>query len=193
LEVLVGGEESKELWHLDGFETTGLVDIEMSPGLGEVGTKIGIEIGTADFLVGAEDFLSASGGLIFINGTTGGVVGEDGSHEKIIIISGESLGIWDWDENVLFIFFVIGGVGGGVIELDVGSHWWSVVGSVGRDITVVVLEDLLVSVGENGLKLPNTGGVFGGDESEEGGDSDGSHCLLISNLLLFNLNSIAEH
>jgi hypothetical protein len=51
----------------------------------------------------------------------------------------------------------------------VGSHWWSVVGSSGRDISVVVLENLLVSVGEDGFELPNTGGVFGGDKSEEGG------------------------
>ena len=121
----------------------------MSPGLGEVGGEVSIEISTADFLVGAEDFLSAGGGLGFGDGTSSGVVGEDGSHEKIIIISGESFGIWDWDENVLFFFFIIGGVGGGVVELDVGSHWWSVVGSVGSNITEVVLEDLLVSVGEN--------------------------------------------
>jgi hypothetical protein len=50
-----------------------------------------------------------------------------------------------------------------------GSHWWSVVSSGGRDISVVVIENLLVSVGEDGFKLPNTGGVFGGDKSEEGG------------------------
>ena len=77
MEVLVGGEESKELWHLDGLESTGLVNIEMSPGLGEVGGEIGIEVGTADFLVGAEDLLSAGGGLIFINGSILGVVGKD--------------------------------------------------------------------------------------------------------------------
>ena len=63
LEVLVGGEESNELWHLDGFEFTGLVDIEMSPSLGEVGGEIGIEVSSADLLVGAEDFLSAGGGF----------------------------------------------------------------------------------------------------------------------------------
>ena len=74
-----------------------------------------------------------------------------------------------------------------------GSHWWSGVSSGGGNITEVVLKNLLVSVGENTLELPNTGGVFGGDESEEGGDSDGSHCLLISNLLLFNLYKQAEH
>ena len=150
MEVLVRSEESEELWHLDGFERSGLVNIEMSPSLGEVGGEIGIEVGSADFLVGAEDFLSAGGGFSLSNGTVLlDVVGEDGSHEKIIIISGESIGIWDWNENVLFFFFIIGGVGGGVVELDVGSHWWSVVGSVGSDITEVVLEDLLVSVGEN--------------------------------------------
>jgi len=72
----------------------------------------------------------------------------------------------------LDVLFVIGLIirGSGVgIELKVGSHWWSVVGSSGRDISVVVLENLLVSVGEDGFELPNTGGVFGGDKSEEGG------------------------
>ena len=111
MEVLVGGEESKELRHLDGFERTGLVDIEMSPGLGEVGTEIGIEVSSADLLVGAEDFLSAGSGLVFGNGTSGGVVGEDGSHEKIIIISGESIGVWDWGHTEHLdhgLFFIIG-------------------------------------------------------------------------------------
>ena len=97
----------------------------MSPSLGEVGTEISIEVSSAHTFMGAEDFLGASGGFLLgnvdwasfllINTTLiffgGGVVGEDGSHEKIIIISGESIGIWDWDENVLFFFFVIGGVG----------------------------------------------------------------------------------
>ena len=166
LEVLVGSEESDELWHLDGLESTGLVNIEMSPSLGEVGGEVSIEVSSADFLVGAEDFLSAGHGFLLSDGGDGGnsgllglfllllgffldVVGEDGSHEKIIIISSESIDIWDWNENVLFFFFIIGGVGGGVVELDVGSHWWSVVGSVGGNISEVVLEDLLVSVGEN--------------------------------------------
>tara|TARA_B110000285_G_C14633086_1_gene384337 strand:+ start:105 stop:260 length:156 start_codon:yes stop_codon:yes gene_type:complete len=35
------------------------------------------------------------------------------------------------------------------IELEVGSHWWSGVGSSSGDITIVVLEDLFISVGEN--------------------------------------------
>jgi len=112
LEVLVGSEESNELWHLDGSESTGLVNIEMSPSLGEVGGEISIKIGSEDTFMGAEDLLGAGGGGGFVNiSGLGDVVGEDGSHEKIIIISGESLGIWDWDENVLFFFFVIGGVG----------------------------------------------------------------------------------
>ena len=71
LEVLVGSEESDELWHLDGFEFTGLVDIEMSPSLGEVGGEIGIEVSSADFLVGAEDFLSAGHGFFLSDGGDG--------------------------------------------------------------------------------------------------------------------------
>ena len=145
---LVRGKESHELRHLGDLDFTNSVDIEVSPSLGEVGGEVSIEVSSADFLVGAEDFLSAGHGFLLSDGGDGGnsgllglfllllgffldVVGEDGSHEKIIIISSESIDIWDWNENVLFFFFIIGGVGGGVVELDVGSHWWSVVGSAG--------------------------------------------------------------
>ena len=40
---LVGAEESHELWHLDDLNITGLVDIEVSPGLGEVSIEVGSE------------------------------------------------------------------------------------------------------------------------------------------------------
>ena len=39
-EVLVRGEESHELWHLNDLNHTGSVDIEVSPGLGEVGVEV---------------------------------------------------------------------------------------------------------------------------------------------------------
>ena len=40
LEVLIGSEESDELWHLDGLDISGSVNIEMSPGLGEVSAEV---------------------------------------------------------------------------------------------------------------------------------------------------------
>ena len=72
LEVLVGGKESNELWHLDGLESSGLVYIEMSPSLGEVGGEISIEVSSADFLVGAEDFLSAGHSFLLSDGNDSG-------------------------------------------------------------------------------------------------------------------------
>ena len=69
---MVGSEESDELWHLDGLESTGLVYIEMSPSLGEVGGEVSIEVSSADFLVGAEDFLSAGHGFLLSDGGDGG-------------------------------------------------------------------------------------------------------------------------
>ena len=41
--VLVGAEESHELWHLDDLNESSLVDIEVTPGLGEVGVDVVIE------------------------------------------------------------------------------------------------------------------------------------------------------
>jgi hypothetical protein len=90
----------------------------MSPSLGEVGGEVSIKISSAESLMGAENFLGASGGVSFGDGNGSGffiggnVVGEDGSHEEVIIISRESLGIWDWGHTVhLDVFlFIIGGV-----------------------------------------------------------------------------------
>jgi hypothetical protein len=175
---LVRGEESHELWGSVNGNLSGSVNIEMSPGLGPVGLEVSLGGGTSETLMGSENFgggglalgfghgedtiwLSSliSGFLVFLGLLLGAVIGEHGSHEEVIGISLES----GWDlslVNTLFLVsrneldvgliirLIIGGTGIG-IELDVGSHWWSSVGSGSRDITEVLLEDLLVSVGEN--------------------------------------------
>ena len=46
--VLVGGEESHELWHLDDLDASTLVDIEVSPGFWEVGGEVGLLGGTGE-------------------------------------------------------------------------------------------------------------------------------------------------
>ena len=63
LEVLVGGEESDELWHLDDLDVAGSVNIEMSPSLGEVGGEVSISGGTGESFMSGEDFGGGSLGL----------------------------------------------------------------------------------------------------------------------------------
>merc|ERR1719240_2417872 len=60
--VLVGAEESHELWHLDDLNESSLVDIEVSPGLGEVGVDVVVEHLAGETLVGGEDLLGGSEG-----------------------------------------------------------------------------------------------------------------------------------
>jgi hypothetical protein len=101
---LVGGEESHELWHLDDFDASTLVDIEVSPGLGEVGTEVSLLGSSGESLMGLEDFGSSSsgGGLGHDEVTRWGtilvllLVGIGllhGSHEDVIGILRES-GVW---------------------------------------------------------------------------------------------------
>merc|ERR1719353_2670567 len=60
--VLVRAEESHELWHLDDLNESSLVDIEMSPGLSEVGGDVVIEHLARETLVGSEDLLGGREG-----------------------------------------------------------------------------------------------------------------------------------
>ena len=55
--VLVRAEESHELWHLDNLDETGLVDIEVTPGLGEVGGDVVLELLAGETFMGGKDFL----------------------------------------------------------------------------------------------------------------------------------------
>merc|ERR1719353_1567819 len=65
--VLVGAEESHELWHLDDLNETGLVDIEVSPGLTEVGGDVGRELRSSKSLVGSEDLLGGGEGSSLVH------------------------------------------------------------------------------------------------------------------------------
>ena len=108
LEVLVRGEESDELWHLDDLNVSGSVNIEVSPSLLEVGGHVSIELSTADGLVGAENLSTGgvcgslvhpefsswlstlvSGGLVLGSLLLKSVVLDHGSHEDVIIVGGE--------------------------------------------------------------------------------------------------------
>ena len=171
MEVLIGSEESDELWHLDDLDVSGSVDIEMSPGLGEVGGEVRGEFFTADFLMGAENLGGSGLGGEFVNPESTGwetililgfesVAVDHGSHEDIIGISRESLwgssgvssgtdGTGESRNEVVtseldVFFFVIGGVGLRLLEE-----------SDTFDVSVVDLN----SVG------------FDGGESEEGSNS----------------------
>jgi len=109
LEVLIRGKESNELWHLDNLDLANLVDVEMSPGLVEVGGKVLVELVTGESLMGGEDLLSGSEGSCLGHpefsswGTSSvgvglwglgldGVVLDHGSHEDIVGIGSESWG-----------------------------------------------------------------------------------------------------
>ena len=109
LEVLIRGKESNELWHLDNLDLSNLVNVEMSPGLVEVGGEVFVELATGESLMGGEDLLSSSEGSSLGHpefsswGTSSvgvglwglgldGVVLDHGSHEDIVGISSESWG-----------------------------------------------------------------------------------------------------
>jgi len=65
---LVRGEESHELRGLGDLDGTGFVDIEVSPGLGEIGVHVGLEGITGETLMGSEDFLGGESSTLFIKG-----------------------------------------------------------------------------------------------------------------------------
>merc|ERR1712100_122049 len=131
-DVLVGHEESHEAWSIEDWDGSGSVDIEVSPCFGPVGIEVGLLSSTSDVLVGGEDLLSESssggfsesentGWLSIFPGTFLGIVLDDGSHEDIIRISGES----SWGNSLIS---------------SSSEHtrlswlvWWSSISSDGRD------------------------------------------------------------
>ena len=64
--VLVGGEESHELWHLDDLNLSTLGDIEVSEGSWEVGIEIFLLGITGETLMCSEDLggSGSGGGLV---------------------------------------------------------------------------------------------------------------------------------
>ena len=103
---MVGSEESHQHWHLDDLNDSGSIDIEMSPGLVEVGLKISLEGGTSESLMGGKDLLrgSSGGGWVheelagwetFLGLELEGEVKDHGSHEDVVVVRGES----GWDNS----------------------------------------------------------------------------------------------
>ena len=60
VEGLIRGEEAHELGDDLNTDAANLVDVEVSPGTGEVGSEVISESGTLEALVGAEDFSGGS-------------------------------------------------------------------------------------------------------------------------------------
>ena len=100
-DVLIGHEESHEAWSVEDWDASGLVDIEVTPCFGPVGSEVINLSLTFDGFVGFENFHGESSGGGFGKGENTGwfsifggtflsVVLDDGSHEDIIRIGGES-------------------------------------------------------------------------------------------------------
>jgi len=216
---LVGGKESHELRSLGNLNGAGLVDIEVAPGLSEVSFEIGLESITGETLVGSKDFLGSALStslieeefagrlafvgllaiLIFLAGLLlNGVSFEHGSHENVIITSGE---VSREDSGVFSIIIFLGfpsvvetiardldfslivkgnlGVHGNELanwdssglKLNVGSVRvlsGSSIGSLGSVGAEIVLGGLFSSVVENGFELPNLSGGVEDDTGSSG-------------------------
>ena len=167
--VLVRGEESHELWHLDDLDGSTLVDIEVSPGFWEVGGEVGLLGSTGESLMGLENLGggSSSSTLGHDESTRWGTivvlllvgVGLDhGSHEDVVGVLSES-----WS-NISLV---------GAIDLTV--HVW------GEDLAGVVIIITIASEGNVlgvGVRV-RLGGLL--DESDIvsslSGDGDGGGLL----------------
>ena len=221
--VLVGSEESHELWHLDDIDLTILGDIEVSPGSWEVGVEVLLLGITGESLMGLEDLGSSGSGdsLVHLEVsiwrtvlvlTLESVGLAHGSHEEVIIITGEV----SWDNSVVALLFVLDGIPGvvellgvvrlGVITSDldvlfgiagvgrslglrlnsgVGSVWWSSVGLISLVVTEELLESLVISVVVNRFEGPDGGSVLvgSGNETEEASNSK-FHFFNLTNYLI---------
>ena len=185
--VLVGAEESHELWHLDDLDASTLVDIEVSPGFWEVGAEVSLLGGTGESFMGLENLAGSSsgGGLGHDEVTSWGstvillLVGIGllhGSHENIIGILRESgvcfslvrsidLTVLVWGENLTGVIIIITVASeGDVLLIGVGVR----LGGLLNELNV------LVSFGGDG----DSGGLLSG-ETEEGNNSEGVFHLLV--------------
>ena len=116
--VLIRGEESHELWHLDDLNISTLVDVEVSPGLIEVGVEVRGEGWSGETLMGVEDLLGGGEGgalghpefsgwlttdlgaiieSLGVGSLLNSVLLDHGSHEDVIGISGES----GWNDSLV--------------------------------------------------------------------------------------------
>merc|ERR1712178_42547 len=137
---LVGAEEHAELLGLLSLDGTSSVDVEVVPGLVEVGVKIGLEGSAGDAEVGAEDLGgegSAPGlgegedtgwlavdefalGVFIALGALDGVVLDDRSDEDVVGVGSES----SWDDSLILVLVLarLPGLvwGTSLVELDGG-------------------------------------------------------------------------
>ena len=111
--VLVGGQESHELWHLDDLDPAGKVNIEVFPGLIEESVQVLVKRAARESLVGVENLLSSShsvflahpelaswlatglGSIVVLNDFALLLVSiglDHGSHENVISVCRESWG-----------------------------------------------------------------------------------------------------
>ena len=198
VEGLVRGEESHELWNDLNTDHTGFVDIEVSPGPGEVGGEVLLNITDLSALMGFENLSSGELSSLLVNpevaiGLAGvldffacfiflanltleGVVLDHGSHEDIIITSGESNG---GDSLILIELSTLSVVEWLVVvtvehnELDwiIRRHGVSGVG-LGDGVGTIRLDQTRVgSVIVDGSQVPD-GSLGSGDGSEEGSNSE---------------------
>jgi len=61
--LLVRGKESHQLWHLDGFDHTGSVHVEVSPGSWEVSLKVSLSSLSSETSVGVENLGGSRSGV----------------------------------------------------------------------------------------------------------------------------------
>jgi hypothetical protein len=185
--VLVGGEESHELWHLDDLDASTLVDIEMLPGFWEVGGEVGLLGGTGESLMGLENLGgSGSGGSLGHDESTRwgtilvlllvGVGLDHGSHEEIIGVTVESWGddslvgsidltVHVWGEDLAGVVIIITVASeGDVLGIGVGVRLGGLLNEL----------DVVSSLSGDG----NSGGLLSG-ETEEGNNSEGVFHLLV--------------
>ena len=128
-EGLVGGDESHELRHLDDLDVADAINIEVVPGLQEVGVKVGLESGAGKALVGSEDLGGSSAGtslvhpelagglavdllaigILVAGALLDGVVRNHRSHEDVIGVSGEVGGDGSLVANAVDVLVLVEG------------------------------------------------------------------------------------
>ena len=191
--VLVRAEESHELRHLDDFNLTGSVDVEVAPGLGEVSIKVTLQGSTGQVLVGLEDFASGSSGIRLshhersIGGTIlvlmlDSVLLDHASHEDVVGVGRESTwgnslvsalalhGVLMWVEEFARVVDLIVLEKLLLFKLNSSIVWVSSIGSLGGVLAIVLLNGLVISVVLHGSKRPDW--LLSGSKSQKEGNSN---------------------
>jgi len=121
--LLVGSEESDELWESFNTDESNFVDIEVSPGSWEIGVKVFLNLSSGELFVSSENFSRGTSGLGFGHGedtvwrsigvlSFSGVVHDHGSHEEVI----GGVSELDWEDSLVFLIEWTGSVISGLEE-----------------------------------------------------------------------------